>query len=392
MKQSTTSSLLRHVTWVSALAAVGFHAYLLNLHYSVHFNSSVGPAICDLNSTWNCSTTAASVYSELFGVPMALWGLIANASVIFLVGSHHFWGGVENKIRQSLIVLSSVVIALASLTMGALSAIAIGSICPFCVVTYILSAITLWGAWTHYRPLAWELGPPFTQLISLVAAGLAIGFVGDQMFEDSYNKGPQSQEFLTAVVSDWQRAPTIEVADYGPLAMGPSREAARLTIVEFADFRCGHCRTAAGPLKSFARANTDVRFEFYTWPLDGECNTSIGQNNGASCLLARVAWCGEKLGQKGWAIQEQIFSRFENWRTLDNVKSGIKELAESTGLNPTELETCSSSPESREAIVKHAGLGTTLGLRGTPTIFINGRQLMAEPTIPVLNAIKKAAN
>jgi protein-disulfide isomerase/uncharacterized membrane protein len=391
MKQSSSSPLFRQITWVSALAAVGFHAYLLNLHYGVHFNSSSGPAICDLSSTWNCSTTTASAYSELLGVPMALWGLLANAAVILLIGLHHFWGDGEDKIRQSLIVLSSGVIAAASIVMGGISAIAIGSICPFCVVTYILSAITAWGAWSHYRPSTWQFGPPFTQLASLVVGGLAVGLIADQMFEDSYNKGPQGQEFIRAVVSDWHQAPTIELADQGPLVMGPSRDAAKLTIVEFADFRCGHCRSAAAPLKSFARANTDVRFEFYTWPLDGECNTAIGQNNGASCLLARVAWCGEKLGQKGWEMQEQIFARFEKWRTLDNVKSGMAELAQSTGLAASDLETCSSSPEAREAIVKHAALGTTLGLRGTPSIFINGRQLMAEPTIPVLNAIKKAA-
>ena len=396
MSQSSTSqtfrnSIGRHLTWLSASAAVGFHAYLLNLHYAVHFNSSTGPAICDLSSTWNCSTTAASSYSELLGVPMALWGIVANAAVVLLIGLHHFWGDGENKIRQSLIVLSSVVIAAASIVMGTISALAIGAICPFCVVTYALSAITAWGAWTSYRPDSLRFGPPFTQAASLVLGGLLVGFLSDQVIADGYAKGPQGQEFLSAVVSDWQRAPTVALIDNGPLVMGPSQDKAKMTIVEFADFRCGHCRSAAAPLKSFARANADVRFEFYTWPLDGECNPAIGQNNGASCLLARLAWCGEKLGQKGWELNENIFARFDNWRTLDNVKSGIAELAKSAGLAPMELEACSSSPEAREAIVRHAALGTTLGLRGTPTIFINGKQLMAEPTIPVLNAIKRAA-
>lgn len=373
--------------WIAiagALAAAATHAYLLKSHYDLRYGEVAGDLLCDVSSLFSCSAASASRWAELFGVPMALWGLLANAAYLTLAGWDSLTeGDGRHANRTGLLAISSVLVV-ASVAMGAISAIALPTLCPFCILTYVFSIATAVGAWMAYKPnLKFSLKPAF---LGVVAAFGVSGFILNDQFRSGYT-GPGGDAMAKAAVQEWTQNPVLDIPETDPLALGPSRSEAKMTLVEFADFRCIHCKLAAAPIKAFAKSHPDVRVEFYSWPLDGECNTAIKQNNGASCLLARAVWCARKKADKGWEAHERVFARFEEWRTSDAVRNLLGSLATEIGMSEDDLKTCSDSDEAKAAITAQAELGTVLNLKGTPAIFVNGKVLPAGSQIPVLTNV-----
>ena len=64
---------LRMVMAVLTLATVGIAGYLLQAHYSG------GSVVC---ATGGCEAVERSRYSEIFGVPVSLFGLIGSAAIL----------------------------------------------------------------------------------------------------------------------------------------------------------------------------------------------------------------------------------------------------------------------------------------------------------------------
>lgn len=375
-------------TWLaigSALIAAAVHAYLLKSHYDLRYGEVTGQLMCDISSKFSCSAASASRWSELLGVPLALWGLLTNIAFLTLAAWNPLTEGEGRQANRTNLVTIAGVLLLASIVMGLISVTALDTLCPFCLGAYALSILTFVGAWFAYRPgLKFKYKPAF--LGFAFAFGIS-GFILNDQLRANYTGGIAGDQMSKAAVQEWTTNPQLEIPETDPLSIGPSRAEAKMTIAEFADFRCIHCKLAAPPLKAFVSSHPDVRLEFYSWPLDGECNTSIQQNNGASCLLARVVWCARNQAQKGWEAHEAVFSRFEEWKTADAVRTQFPTLAATIGMSPDILKTCADSDSAKNAIKAQAQLGTSLNIRGTPAIYVNGKLLPAGSQIPVLNAV-----
>lgn len=371
---------------IAALLAIGFHGYLLKIHLDLNYGEVTGPLLCDVSAKLSCSTTSASRWSELFNVPMALWGILANIGYL-VFSSLEFLSSTDESRNSSrtAVLLTAGTIALASIVMGTISLTMLDTVCPFCAVTYLLSFVTfgcaLWGYKSELKP---KLQLSF--LWTVIVLGIAAFVISDQLKGADSSQGG-GNAMAQAAISEWAQNPDMGINENDPLATGPERNQAKMTIVEFADFRCIHCKHAAPVFKAFTSSHPDVRLEFYSWPLDGECNTSIQQPNGASCLLARVVWCARKKANRGWEAHEAVFNRFEEWISKEKVQDSLDSLANQIGMNGEELKSCASSTEAKSAIEKQAQAGTSLSLRGTPAIFVNGKSLPAGASLPILNAV-----
>lgn len=68
--------------WIIGLALLGalLAAYALSLHYQTGAS-----AICDISETFSCDKVNKSQWSELFGIPVALLGLLAYLVLAVLV-------------------------------------------------------------------------------------------------------------------------------------------------------------------------------------------------------------------------------------------------------------------------------------------------------------------
>ena len=100
----------------------------------------------------NCEAVQTSIYSELLGVPVAIWGLLSYLAllVVYLV-KRSDWRGLGNLARQGFFLLTLIgVVFSAYLTY--LEVFVIHAICPWCVasavvmiILFVLAIVDLFG-------------------------------------------------------------------------------------------------------------------------------------------------------------------------------------------------------------------------------------------------------
>ena len=69
--------------FASSLISFCIFSYLTLQHFQVKLGLASGPSICNINSTFNCDVVAASTYSSLFHIPVAVFGAVSH--LIFML-------------------------------------------------------------------------------------------------------------------------------------------------------------------------------------------------------------------------------------------------------------------------------------------------------------------
>ncbi len=135
-----------------------------------------------------------------------------------------------------------------------------------------------------------------------------------------------------------------------------------ITIIEFSDYQCPFCARAEPIIAEALDAYpTQARFVYKHFPLE-----SIHPHaRGAS----EAAVAAQKQG-KFWEMHELLF---ENQRALQPEK--LAEYAAKLGLDVDQFKADMSSEEVKKAVRDDMQLASTVGVRGTPTIFVNGKLL-----------------
>jgi protein-disulfide isomerase len=166
-------------------------------------------------------------------------------------------------------------------------------------------------------------------------------------------------------------------------------------LVEFADFKCPHCRTAWATLKRFKEQMPDATVIFKPFPLDGSCNPSMQQKGDNSrCKMAGWVLCAEKISQKGWLVHDYLFENQERLFPVygDELDKDLKEFAGKNGINADEVSMCSQSSDTAILIGKMVEEAKAAQVQGTPTIYLNNRRLEAAQIFDVLKNAYNSLN
>ena len=138
-------------------------------------------------------------------------------------------------------------------------------------------------------------------------------------------------------------------------------ENAPVTITVFDDFECPYCARLVPTLNQVVAAYpTQVRMVFKHFPL----------NMHKSARQAAIASIAARNQGKFWPLHDQLFA---NYNKLNNGK--IRELAESVGLDMDRFDKDIADPALQQEIAADLQLGAASGVRGTPSVYINGVQL-----------------
>lgn len=209
---------------------------------------------------------------------------------------------------------------------------------------------------------------PFAGLALLLAVALAWRYFPEKEAPET----PANPERAEQALEHWQRAIPIDI----PLA--PERDFARgpadapVLLVEFSDFECPFCKTASSAVDEVVENFGDeVRVVFKNFPLDDACNEKMSQPlHGNACRAAYFARCAEEQGGGlFWKAHDALFGVGAlTGRVLD-------ELPGELGLDGDELASCMSAPRTVDAVKADLDVVHDLGLRSTPTFFINGRKV-----------------
>jgi protein-disulfide isomerase len=106
----------------------------------------------------------------------------------------------------------------------------------------------------------------------------------------------------------------------------------------------------------------DVKFVYKEFPL-----TSIHRN---ALNAARAAVAAQKQG-KFWEMHDKIFA---NQRALS--PDNLKQYAQEIGLDVPRFEKDMASPEVQKQVDDDMKLAQEVQVRGTPTLFLNGKRVM----------------
>ncbi|MDE1970505.1 MAG: DsbA family protein [Patescibacteria group bacterium] len=163
----------------------------------------------------------------------------------------------------------------------------------------------------------------------------------------------------------------MEVLNRGGVALGNKN--ASVTVVEFSDFECPFCRVfwrdTFPALKKEYIDTGKVKFVYRNFPL------SI---HPMAVPYAEAALCANDQG-KFWEMHDRIFgeqNKLGEGTITTTTNDDIIAWAHATGLNMTQFSQCISQHIHADQIKADAADGSTLGVEGTPTFFINGKILV----------------
>jgi protein-disulfide isomerase len=148
-------------------------------------------------------------------------------------------------------------------------------------------------------------------------------------------------------------------------SIGP--ENAVLTIVEFSDFECPFCKQAFPIVRELMATYDDrVRYIYRDYPVD-----ALHPN---ARRAAEAGACAHEQG-KFWAFHDRLFA---NQNAL--ARDDLSVHARAAGLDGDAFERCMETNRFTSEVENDFQDGVALGVRGTPTWFLNGHKV--EGVIP----------
>lgn len=371
----------------SLLITFSLFIYLTIHHYSVKLGLS-SDAICSISAKFNCDAAATSSFSEIFGVPIAILGGISS---IFLCGLVLFlkmeW---MQKTPYSLTTIRFMVgfAALASLVMALISLFIVKVVCPFCTATYVFSFLNLYLGWSLFQPKdSLQISNYFSEYKShliFLACIPIVSWMTAGMIQENYGLS-EIKKIIPEKLYQWKNSEEYKFNPSEGLVIKGTED--KITVVEFADFKCPHCKVASTSLDLFLKGNPNVTFIFKPYPLDGACNKGLpNKGDGSRCTLAAWALCAEKTQQRGWDMHHWIFAKQEELFQAADMKPYLSEVEKDLKIDTKALAECSDSTETYDLINRLANEGTMAHVEGTPTIYMNGKKLPGGQLIDILKA------
>jgi protein-disulfide isomerase len=170
--------------------------------------------------------------------------------------------------------------------------------------------------------------------------------------------------------SQSQGSPTVSIAAGSPGANPPQvkgRVDAPVTIEEFGDYQCPPCAALHPELEKINADYGDrVRLIFRHYPL-----MRIHPNALAAAHAAEAAG----LQGKFWEMHDQLYRGQKSWEKSGNAAQAFAAYARGLGLDAERFARDMNGDKVDTRIVADHERAKSLGVDGTPTVFVNGRQL-----------------
>jgi protein-disulfide isomerase len=207
----------------------------------------------------------------------------------------------------------------------------------FVLLVLTLASLFLWRVWTYYRQISQGEAVELPQFDTrFTAAGRSSGpaMLADLSTDDDPSIGPDD---------------------------------AKLVVVEFLDYQCPFCGQFSAVFREAAATYGDrARFVVRDFP--------VPELHADAVPAAEAAGCAQLQG-KFWPMHDRLFA-------LNGVmtRADLDRAAQQSGLDMQVYGVCMDLHMRLDEIEADAAAGAAAGVRGTPTIFFNGRPV--EGAIP----------
>ena len=219
---------------------------------------------------------------------------------------------------------------------------------------------------------------PFVLIIAVLAAGVGLYYY----LQGSAQSGPR--KVTTPVANKPAASPVPEVAGAEPAHFrGPAQ--ATVIMEEFADFQCSAC---GGVYPNFKAVESEygnrLKVIFREFPLTP---------NHAHALVAARAAEAAGLQGKFWEMHDMLYENQKAWSDAFDVRPMFEDYAKKIGLDVERFKKDQDGDAVENRILEDGKRGHSLGVTGTPTVFLNGVELPWEQVRDVDNlraAVKRA--
>ena len=182
---------------------------------------------------------------------------------------------------------------------------------------------------------------------------------------------PESESVLAKTNTDWAH-----------IRGNPD---APVTLEEFGDFQCPPCGKFSEFVEELLKEyNSRLRLVFRNFPLSGH------EHAREAALAAEAAG----LQGKFWEMHDTLYREQETWTKAPNVRELFESYAGTIGLNVDQFKKDVDGDKARERVDSDRALADFLGVKATPTLFINNRPVDPKDKNPegVRAAINAALN
>ncbi len=161
---------------------------------------------------------------------------------------------------------------------------------------------------------------------------------------------------------------------------------AKVTIVEFSDFECPHCRVLYSNLKELEAEFPQVRVVFKSFPL-----AQIHPWAETAAIGARCAY--NQKPTAFWPVHDLIFDN-QDILSAENIWDKLVSYAAQSGLDADVFKQCLASQEAKQSVAADHAQGEILNITSTPTVFVNGRTVVGgdKPTLEQLIRFEQQAH
>ncbi len=152
----------------------------------------------------------------------------------------------------------------------------------------------------------------------------------------------------------------------GDPSKGPAD--AKVTVVEFSDYQCPHCRQLYTVMQAVEQKFPQVRVVYKDFPLVAIHPWAMTAAIGGRCAFGQSA-------EKFWLVHDLIFED-QDLISAENVYGKLVDFASRAGLDKDAFKACMASPEATKGIAADLEEGKSVQISSTPTVFVNGRPVI----------------
>jgi uncharacterized membrane protein len=364
---------------VLGLAAASYSSFV---HYRMLTQSGYS-SLCDINATVSCTDVYESQYGSVFGVPVAIFGVVFFAIVLALVGVAGRAGSpARDNVPGYVFVMSTLALAFA-LYLAYASYFVLHKFCIFCAINYVavIGLFVVSGGAAKYpmttvptrasRDLKSLFVSPMALIIALVVIGGGVAAIA--LFPKAAPNAGGAAEAQVSIppLAPEDRARLEQWWDLQPKVALPIAPSAgvKVQIIKFSDYQCPGCRAAHNVFRQVLPRydKSVVEFVMKHYPLEGECNPNVpGGNHYAACEAAAAY-----VMARGTGFQQQLDDwLFANQQTLTRevVKKAVED---QVGIKDFDAR----YERALQEVKTDASMGGLMKVGSTPTVYLNGRMI-----------------
>jgi uncharacterized membrane protein/protein-disulfide isomerase len=379
----------RWIVLTFALVGLAFASASAWVHYRVLTDPTyISP--CDISARFNCTQVYLSRFGSVWGVPVALGGVVWFGLVALLAGFDKP-AAKEQSSATGLYIFALATIGLATiLYLGYASFVVLKTGCILCMGTYVcvigifvtagLQTTTGWArlpARLFSDVRAAMARPLFLTVAFLYIAGaatLVAFFPREGQTPAAAAQAPAaSADIKQAFTNAWWQQPRVD--------LGIPADGAKVVVVKFNDWLCPACKAAHQyyqPIfdKLAKESPGAVKYIVKDWPWNSECNFNVtqtlGGHQGSCAAVAAVRMARDR--NKGDEMIEWLFTNQQHLVEL-GMQGGTaaadaiqKHATETLGITNWAAEYAKKLPDIRRDVAD----GGALSLGSTPTFYVNG--------------------